>query len=207
MCNPEALVLPGLSHSKPKENVLEAQSSLSGFLWGEGRKPRKGLVWALGQLFKENPCRMVRQLMLKESSFPHLDMISIDTTPGQLQKSWEGFKLSPSTEQKLNPSYLTSRAGVGSESDLKGDPNRFPLPSPVDAPSRKCIVGKTGSVQFRSVTQSCLTLCDPMNGSTPGLPVHHQLPEFTQTHVHRVGDAIQPSHPLWSPSPPAPNPS
>ena len=63
------------------------------------------------------------------------------------------------------------------------------------------------SVQFNSVTQSCLTLCDPMNRSTPGLPVHHQLPEFTQTHVHRVGDAIQPSHPLSSPSPPALNPS
>ena len=56
------------------------------------------------------------------------------------------------------------------------------------------------------VTQLCLTLCDPMNRSTPGLPVHHQLPEFTQTHVHRVGDAIQPSHPLSSPSPPAPIP-
>ena len=63
------------------------------------------------------------------------------------------------------------------------------------------------SVQFSSVAQSCLTLCDPMNCSTPGLPVHHQLPEFTQTHVHRVGDAIQPSHPLSSPSPPAPDPS
>ena len=63
------------------------------------------------------------------------------------------------------------------------------------------------SVQFSSVAQSCPTLCDPMNRSTPGLPVHHQLPEFTQTHVHRVSDAIQPSHPLSSPSPPAPNPS
>ena len=63
------------------------------------------------------------------------------------------------------------------------------------------------SDQIRSVPQSCPTLCDPMNHSTPGLPVHHQLPEFTQTHVHRVGDAIQPSHPLSSPSPPAPNPS
>ena len=62
-------------------------------------------------------------------------------------------------------------------------------------------------VQFSSVAQSCLTLCDPMNRSTPGLPVHHQLPEFTKTHVHRVGDAIQPSHSLSSPSPPAPNPS
>ena len=63
------------------------------------------------------------------------------------------------------------------------------------------------SNQIRSVAQSCPTLCDPMNRSTPGLPVHHQLPEFTQTHVHRVSDAIQPSHPLSSPSPPAPNPS
>ena len=63
------------------------------------------------------------------------------------------------------------------------------------------------SVQFTSVAQSCLTLCDPMNRSTPGLPVHHQLPEFTQTHIHWVSDAIQPSHPLSSPSPPAPNPS
>ena len=62
------------------------------------------------------------------------------------------------------------------------------------------------SVQFSSVTQLCLTLCDPMNCSTPGLSVHHQLPEYTQTHVHWVGDAIQTSHPLSSPSPPAPNP-
>ena len=60
--------------------------------------------------------------------------------------------------------------------------------------------------QFSSVTQSCLTLCDPMNHSTPGLPVHHQLPEFTQTQVPWVSDAIQPSHPLASPSPPALNP-
>ena len=58
-----------------------------------------------------------------------------------------------------------------------------------------------------SVAQSCLTLCNPMNCSTPGLLVHQQLLKFTQTHVHRVGDAIQPSHPLSSPSPPAPNPS
>ena len=63
------------------------------------------------------------------------------------------------------------------------------------------------SVQISSVAQSCLTLCDPMNHSMPGLPVHHQLSEFTETHVHRVSDAIQPSHPLSSPSPPAPNPS
>ena len=64
-----------------------------------------------------------------------------------------------------------------------------------------------GFIQFSSVSQSCPILCDPMNRSTPGLPVHHQLPEFTQTHVHWVSDAIEPSHPLLSPSPPAPNPS
>ena len=63
------------------------------------------------------------------------------------------------------------------------------------------------SYQIRSVTQSCLTLCDPMNRSMPGLPVHHQLLEFTETHGHRASDAIQPSHPLSSPSLPAPNPS
>ena len=60
------------------------------------------------------------------------------------------------------------------------------------------------SVQFSSIVQSYLTLCDPMNRSMPGLPVHHHLPGFTQTHVHRVGDAVQPSHPLSSSSPPAP---
>ena len=63
------------------------------------------------------------------------------------------------------------------------------------------------SVQFSSVVQSCPTFCYPMNCSTPGLPVHHHLPELTQTQVHRVGDAIQPSYPLSSPSLPAPNPS
>ena len=73
-----------------------------------------------------------------------------------------------------------------------------------DRPQNQC---HQGSVQFRSVAQSCPTLCDPMNCSTLGLPVHHQPQESTQTHVHRVSDAIQPSHPLSSPSPPAPNPS
>ena len=63
------------------------------------------------------------------------------------------------------------------------------------------------SLQFSSVTQSCPILCDSMNRSMSGLPIHHQLLEFTQTHIHRVSDAIQPSHPLLSPSPPAPHPS
>ena len=69
-------------------------------------------------------------------------------------------------------------------------------------PIHECLQSST---QFSSVTQSCPTLCDPMNRSMPGLPVHHKLLEFTQTHAHCVGDAIQPSHPLLSPSPPALN--
>ena len=70
-------------------------------------------------------------------------------------------------------------------------------------PQFKSINKASLKVQFSSVTQSCPTLCDPMDCSMPGLPAHHQLPESAQTHVHRVGDAIQPSHPLSSPSPPA----
>ena len=87
------------------------------------------------------------------------------------------------------------RWGVGEEMS--------PPPSSGDI----CLYLQLSSVQFSSVAQSCPTLCDPMNRSMPGLPVHHQLPEFTQTHVHWVGDAIQSSHPLSSLSPPAPNPS
>ena len=94
--------------------------------------------------------------------------------------------------------------------------NGLPFPPPVDLPdpgiepvtlALQADSLLSHSVQFSSVAQSCPTLCNPMNRSTPGLPVHHQLPEFTETHVHRVSDAIQPSHPLSSPSPPAPNPS
>ena len=81
------------------------------------------------------------------------------------------------------------------------------LPTPVSIGLFSVSASPFSSVQFSSVAQSCLTLCDPMNCSTPGLPVHHQLPEFTQIHVYRVSDAILPSHPLSSPSPPAPNPS
>ena len=79
---------------------------------------------------------------------------------------------------------------------------------------QKCVLyikeefpGMSQNFQFSSVAQSCLTLCDPMNRSTPGLPVPHQLLEFTQIHDYRAGNAIQPSHPLSNPSPPVPNPS
>ena len=81
------------------------------------------------------------------------------------------------------------------------------IPTKSGFPPHRYYPAASSITQIRSVTQSCPTLCDPMSRSTPGLPVHHQLPEFTQTHVLRVSDAIQPSHPLSSPSPPAPNPS
>ena len=78
---------------------------------------------------------------------------------------------------------------------------QYPLWRKREKIKKKKNLAKKPSDQIRSVTQSCPTLCDPMNRSTPGLPIHHQLPEFTQTHVHRVSDAIQPSHPLSSSSP------
>ena len=98
--------------------------------------------------------------------------------------------------------YMTQRTELGLCNNLEGW-NGEEDGREIQEEGNICI----SSVQFSSVAQSCPTLCDPMNRSTPGLPVHHQLPEFTQTHVHRVGDAIQPSHPLLSPSPSAPNPS
>ena len=85
--------------------------------------------------------------------------------------------------------------------------NKFMVKKMEGEQIRRINIYTFSSVQFSSVTQSCPTLCNPMNLSTSGLPVHHHLPEFTQTHVHRVSDAIQPSHPLSSPFPPAPNPS
>ena len=101
-----------------------------------------------------------------------------------------------------SPQWVTENKGIsevrrhrkGGDRKRRGEcQGHFPDSGPWALPSL--------SVQFGSVTQLCPTLCDPMDRSTPGLPVHHQLPEFPQTHVHRVGDAIQPSHPLLSPSP------
>ena len=92
---------------------------------------------------------------------------------------------------------------------IDSSPPGFPMPGILQARTLEWVAISFSpcDLQFSSVAQSCPILCDPMNCSTPGLPVHHQLPEFTQIHVHGVGDAIQPSHPLSSPSPPAPNPS
>ena len=101
-------------------------------------------------------------------------------------------------------SYLHSSVYVNPHLPVYTSP---PSPGNHSLFSKSVIHSTYFSVQFSSVAQSSSTLSDTMNRSTPGLPVHHQLPEFTQTHVHRVGDAIQPSHPLSSPSPPAPSPS
>ena len=110
-------------------------------------------------------------------------------------KARDGGDVSLSHESRIS-------SGVG-----KGNPPQyFCLGNPVDRGVWWASV-HWGSVQFSSVAQSCPTLCNPMNHSTPGLAVHHQLPEFSQTHVHRVSDAIQPSNPPLSPSPPVPNPS
>ena len=123
-------------------------------------------------------------------------------------------RLPEGRERKVERREGRVSVGVG-RGETEGAP--FPAglmaPEPVFSPHHQAVspamdpTGCFSSVQLSSVPQSCRTLCDPMNCSTPGLPVHRQLPEFTQTHVHGVGDAIQPSHPLSSPSPPAPNSS
>ena len=96
--------------------------------------------------------------------------------------------------------FLPSPLNGQSMISLRWIHGNFLLCCPFPSASQYCWFS---SVQFSSITQSCPTLCDPVNRSTPGLPDQHQLPEFTQTHVHQVGDAIQPSHPLSSPSSPA----
>ena len=116
------------------------------------------------------------------------------------------YHLSPQKPYKVNTYYINSPNFIDEERDLKrGFAHGHIGVCSWLLKQKSC--QSSYSVQFSSVAQLCPTLCNPMNRSMPGLPVHHQLPEFTQTHVHRVGNAIQPSHPLSSPSPPAPNPS
>ena len=147
-------------------------------------------------IFRDSRCYKIIRLPL---SFPLVFFQSLQClSKDQLQQFWainsytkqrfEGFPRSSLLQHKqISPEILIYR---GSKICLKS------------AFGTRHIIN---IIQFSSVAQLCLTLCDPMNSSTLGLPVHHQLLEFTQTHVHRVGDAIQPSHPLSSPSPPAPN--
>ena len=112
--------------------------------------------------------------------------------PARLPRPWD----SPGKNTGVGCHFLLQCRKVKSESEVAQSCPTFSDPMDCSPPG-----------SFSSVAQSCPALCNPMNCSTPGLPVHHQLPEFTQIHVHRVSDAIQPSHPLSSPSPPAPNPS
>ena len=139
-----------------------------------------------------------------------------DSGPGPQQAPWVLSRLG--RPLSCSPHSLSHPSGVPPISPLLFLHPSFPhyiLPACMEIPPVPLGVwgpppaapGWCHCVQFSSVAQSCPTLCDPMNRSMPGLPVYHQLPEFTQTQVHRVGDAIQPSHPLSSPSPPAPNPS
>ena len=116
------------------------------------------------------------------------------------QEYWSGYPI-PSSADFSDPGIEPGYPPLQADS-LPAEPPEKPKIC-----FREFQVIKHGSVQFSSVAQSCPTLCDPMNHSMPGFPVHHQLLEFTQTRVHRVRDAIQPSHSLSSPSPPAPNPS
>ena len=110
--------------------------------------------------------------------------------------------------KKIDHTYLANCLSTKVQKQFNVERRSFPhmVSKQLDVQMQKKTT-KDLDYKIRSVAQSYPTLCDPMNRSTPGLPVHHQLLEFTQTHVHRVSDAIQPSHPLSSPSPPAPNPS
>ena len=120
----------------------------------------------------------------------------------------EGLRLSPARGRRLRPYFPWALSSGSSTKWFKIDNMLTRLVLKTDKRLEEVMWwDKPLVLLFSSVAQSCLTLCDPMNRSTPGLLVHHQLPEFTQTHVHWVGDAIQPSHPLSSPSPPAPNPT
>ena len=111
-----------------------------------------------------------------------------------------------SNEQKKNknPNYQQKGLSPHSAFPIKGKTKKQKFST--ISPSTK-LTQATGQTLSSVQSLSCPTLCDPMNHSTPGLSVHHQFPEFTQIHIHRVSDAIQPSHPLFPPSPPAPNPS
>ena len=139
-------------------------------------------------------------------------------TPKTIPNSGSASQASPSmagtgaTDVPLKSCFLHGPAPLGqlhrSLPGLCEGPSLLPTSVPMSPPCQHLYsshLDQFSSVQFSSVAQSRPTLCDPRDRSTPGLPVHHQLPELAQTHAHRVGDVIQPSHPLSSPSPPALN--
>ena len=122
------------------------------------------------------------------------------TENGDLRAQWKVSPRGVPSNRRCAHWWTTGR--VTALAQASGEEER---PEPLSPPAPHYL--PVLPIQIRSVAQLCPTLCDPRNRSMPGLPVHPQLPEFTQTHVHRVSDAIQPSHPLSSPPPPAPNPS
>ena len=152
-------------------------------------------------------------LLLLLSRFSHVRLCAPHRwQPTRLRCPWD----SPGKNTGVGCHFLLQSMKVKSESEVAQlCPTQRPhglqltrLLRPWDFPGKSTGVGcHQPWHQFSSVPQSCPTLCDPMNRSKTSLPVHHQLLEFTQTNIHRVSDAIQPSHPLSSPSPPAPNPS
>ena len=134
--------------------------------------------------------------LLLPSIFPSIRVFSNKSALRNRWPKYCSFSISPSNEYSVLISFRIDWLDLLT---VQGT-----LKSPLQHHSSKA------SIHWHSAfftAQLCPTLCDPMNSSIPGLPVHHQLPEFTQTHVHRVGDAIQPSHPLLSPFPPASSPS
>ena len=165
--------------------------------------------WLLS-LFHGSKTHMTGPLIGTTRHVRSVEHVSLSTSPGLLNTA-------PASSELQGRTYCSEeRTGVKLKKHdsscaqlVKAATGQLDIPNQrsVQIPAARFHMYSFSSVQFSSVTQSCPTLCDPMNRSTPGLPVHHQLPEFTQSHIHRVSDAIQPSHPLSSPSPPAPNPS
>ena len=154
-------------------------------------KEDQNTTYSLG----ENICKWVDQRGLHFHIIPSAQQLSINTTNNPI------LKLGMESPGGPVAGSLTSKAGVVSSAPIPVR-SRMPLSNCVRMPDL-VQPAKALQTQFSSAAQSCPTLCNPMGYSTPGLRVHHQLLEFTQTHVHQVDDAIQPSHPLSSPSPAA----
>ena len=140
---------------------------------------------------------MCSNINISELTIGFNNKVVIDCTQASSYLCWDG------ENQRLLGSYENGGEDIG---DNNSD-NQKQVGSQKEFWLLYILMSDICSVQFSSVTQSCPTLCDPMDCSMPGLPVHHQLSESTQTHIHWVGDATQPSHPLLSPSLPALNPS
>ena len=159
-----------------------------------------------GQNTGVGSCSLLQGIFLTQGSNPGLPhcrqiiwQLSHKGSPRVLE--WVAYPFSSGSSQPRNQTRVSCIAGRFFTNELSGKTKI----------QKRLLINdnnnKKNRLVFSSVAQLCPTLCDPINCSTPGLPVHHQLPEFTQTQAHWVGDAIQPSHPLSSPSPPAPNPS